>query len=118
MRLRGLSRLRKLWRRLRRSIVPQRGAIILDLLTPLLPEQREAVLQQLRLWFGVSENGRPEYRLMTVDELVAISRDGLVDIGAHTVNHPDLTAIPPEQQRWEIETSKRQLEEWLGRPVR
>jgi len=29
-----------------------------------------------------------------------------------------LTAIPPEQQRWEIETSKRQLEEWLGRPVR
>jgi len=89
-----------------------------DLLTPLLPEQREAVLQQLRLWFGVSENGRPDYRLMTVEELVAISRDGLVDIGAHTVNHPDLTAIPPEQQRWEIETSKRQLEEWLGRPVR
>ena len=89
-----------------------------DLLTPLLPEQREAVLQQLRLWFGVSENGRPDYRLMTVEELVAISRDGLVDIGAHTVNHPDLTAIPPERQRWEIETSKRHLEEWLGRPIR
>jgi len=89
-----------------------------DLLTPLSPEQREAVLQQLRLWFGVSENGRPEYRLMTVEELATISRDGLVEIGAHTVNHPDLTTIPPEQQRWEIETSKRQLEEWLGRPIR
>lgn len=89
-----------------------------DLLKPLLPEQREAVLEQLRHWFGVLENGRPDYRLMTVDELVAISRDGLIDIGAHTVNHPDLAALPSERQRWEIETSKMQLEAWLGRPVR
>jgi len=91
---------------------------ICDLLMPLSPEQREAVLEQLRLWFGASENGRPEYRLMTVEELATISRDGLIEIGAHTVNHPNLTTIPPERQRWEIETSKRQLEEWLRRPIR
>jgi hypothetical protein len=89
-----------------------------DLLKPLSPEQREAVLEQLRLWFGVSANGRPDHRLMTVEELIAISRDGLIDLGAHTVNHPDLATLPSERQRWEIEMSKRQLEAWLGRPVR
>jgi len=89
-----------------------------DLLKPLLPEQREAVLEQLRLWFSVSANGRPDHRLMTVEELITISRDGLIDIGAHTVNHPDLATLPSERQRWEIEMSKRQLEAWLGRPVR
>jgi len=55
---------------------------------------------------------------MTVEELIAISRDGLIDLGAHTVNHPDLATLPSERQRWEIEMSKRQLEAWLGRPVR
>jgi peptidoglycan/xylan/chitin deacetylase (PgdA/CDA1 family) len=87
-------------------------------LKPLSPEQREAVLEQLRLWFGVSANGRPDHRLMTVEELIAISRDGLIDLGAHTVNHPDLATLPSERQQWEIEMSKRQLEAWLGRPVR
>jgi peptidoglycan/xylan/chitin deacetylase (PgdA/CDA1 family) len=43
---------------------------------------------------------------MTVEELIAISRDGLIDLGAHTVNHPDLATLPSERQRWEIEMSK------------
>jgi len=88
-----------------------------DLMKPLPPEQREAILEQLRLWVGASRNGRPEYRFMTVEELVAIGNEGLVEIGAHTVNHPDLTMIPPERQRWEITMSKQHLEEWLGRVV-
>lgn len=89
-----------------------------DEMTSMPPEQREAILKQLRIWAGAKERGRPTHRLMTIEELVAIRRDGLVEIGAHTVNHPDLSALPPERQRWEIETSKRQLEEWLGRPIR
>lgn len=91
---------------------------ICDLLKPLQPEEREIVLEQLRYWFGVPANGRPDRRLMSVEELVAISRDGLVEIGAHTVNHPDLSALPPNRQRWEIETGKGQLEKWLGRSIR
>ena len=90
---------------------------ICDLLKPLSPEQRGTVLEQIRRWLGVSENGDPDRRFMTVEELATISRDGLIDIGAHTVNHPDLATLPPEQQRWEIETSKAQLEAWLSKPI-
>lgn len=89
-----------------------------DEMTSMPPEQREAILKQLRIWAGADERGRSTHRLMTVEELATISRDGLVEIGAHTVNHPDLSALPPERQQWEIETSKRQLEEWLGRLIR
>jgi len=89
-----------------------------DSLTPLSPGKRERVIEQLRQQLGVEEKGRDERRVMTVDELLEISRDGLVEIGAHTVNHPDLPSLPPELQWQEIMTSKRQLEGWLNRPVR
>ncbi len=37
--------------------------------------------------------------------------------GAHTVNHPILTRIPPEEARREIVDSKRMIEEMAGRPA-
>lgn len=40
-----------------------------------------------------------------------------VTIGAHTVNHPILKVMPPQQQRQEISDSRQQLESWLGSPV-
>jgi len=89
-----------------------------DWLTPMAPEVRETILAQLQEQLGGESDGRPSHRLMTVNELQTISRDGLIDIGAHTVHHPDLKSLPPERQRLEIVTSKRQLEEWLGRSVR
>ena len=39
------------------------------------------------------------------------------EIGAHTVTHPKLTQIPPEEARAEIAGSKHQLEDLLGAPV-
>lgn len=89
-----------------------------DWLQSKTPEERETIMERLREHLGADKKGRPTHRLMTVDELRTISHDGLVDIGAHTVHHPDLTALPLERQWWEIVTSKVQLEEWLGRPVR
>ncbi|MCY7351548.1 MAG: polysaccharide deacetylase family protein [Cytophagaceae bacterium] len=43
---------------------------------------------------------------------------GLVEFGAHTMTHPDLSAITPEQANEEIRQSKAQLEQALGVPVR
>jgi len=40
-----------------------------------------------------------------------------IDFGAHTVNHPILTRVPPRTAREEIAGSKRELEEILGREV-
>jgi peptidoglycan/xylan/chitin deacetylase (PgdA/CDA1 family) len=54
---------------------------------------------------------------MTVDELRLLSGSGCVTIGAHTVTHTRLSSLSPEAQREEIFSSKRELEEWLGREI-
>ena len=40
-----------------------------------------------------------------------------IDFGAHTVTHPILTRIPPEQVRIEISDSKKRIEQELDKPV-
>jgi peptidoglycan/xylan/chitin deacetylase (PgdA/CDA1 family) len=47
----------------------------------------------------------------------ALAAGGLVEVGAHTVSHARLSAIPAAVQRDEITGSKRTLEETLGRSV-
>lgn len=80
-------------------------------------EARKRLLEQLVAWTGLDANGRSNYRALTGDEVRALAQDGLVEIGAHTVSHPMLSALPLEAQRTEIAHSKRKLEEILGRPV-
>jgi peptidoglycan/xylan/chitin deacetylase (PgdA/CDA1 family) len=41
-----------------------------------------------------------------------------IEFGAHTVSHPRLTKIPLEKAREEIEESKREIEEKLGKQVK
>jgi len=55
-------------------------------------------------------DGRP----MSEDELAALAQ-GPVEIGAHTLTHPSLTALPAEEQRREIEGSRERLEQLAGR---
>ncbi|MCC7118640.1 MAG: polysaccharide deacetylase family protein [Anaerolineales bacterium] len=40
------------------------------------------------------------------------------EVGSHTMNHLDLSALDPERQRYEIVESKKVLEEKLGAPVK
>ena len=51
------------------------------------------------------------------DSLIKQLADCGVTIGAHTVNHPILKVLSEHEQHTEIEKSKLQLEDWLGRPV-
>jgi peptidoglycan/xylan/chitin deacetylase (PgdA/CDA1 family) len=55
---------------------------------------------------------------LSVEEVRALAGTELVDIGAHTVTHPALAALPAALQRDEVTQSKAHLEELLGRPVR
>lgn len=80
-------------------------------------EARRQVLEQLVAWAGLDANGRPDYRALTGDEVRVLVQDGLVEIGAHTVSHPVLSALPIEAQGAEIANSKWRLEGILGRPV-
>lgn len=59
----------------------------------------------------------PNYRTLTWDEVRALARSPLVEIGAHTVDHPILTRIGGEALRCQVGDSKKALERETGRPV-
>lgn len=83
----------------------------------LAAQDRESLLEDLRRWAGVECGIRPSHRPMTEEELLELAKDGLVEIGAHTAEHPALAALPLSAQREEIEVSKRYLENVLGKDV-
>lgn len=64
----------------------------------------------------VSWEPAPE-RLMTADELRAISENKLVEIGSHTVSHPLLPDVSKELAFSELHESKTQLEQLLNKEV-
>jgi peptidoglycan/xylan/chitin deacetylase (PgdA/CDA1 family) len=88
-----------------------------NVLQPLPTEARNRAFDELRTAAGVDPVGRPTHRALTADELIHLGRDGLFEIGAHTVTHPLLATRPDATQRAEIEQSKICLEEVLGKPV-
>jgi peptidoglycan/xylan/chitin deacetylase (PgdA/CDA1 family) len=84
----------------------------------LLPaDEREKAMRQLWAWSGVAPDDRPSCRALTADELLELTADDLIDVGAHTVTHRVLAELPIEAQRAEIQDSKACLEEILGGPV-
>lgn len=87
------------------------------LLRPATETVRQAMLVELASLTGAGPLGRPEYRPLTVEEVQALAAGGLVTVGAHTLSHPVLAALPVEQQQREIEESNRRLESALGQPV-
>lgn len=97
-----------------------RHRIFLDIWSKLLPlsqhEQRE-ILDQLAHRVNLDSVPRPAYRTLSVPEVAALARGGLVEIGAHTVTHPTLSHLPAALQREEIRQSKARIEEILERPV-
>jgi peptidoglycan/xylan/chitin deacetylase (PgdA/CDA1 family) len=59
--------------------------------------------------------GQPGY--VTRAMVRELSDSGLVEIGSHTVSHPDLTTVSPDRLQREVRLSKRHLEEWTEQPV-
>jgi len=87
------------------------------MLRPMPVRQRWDVLDQLREQVDLAAFARPSHRLMSSEDLRILDRSPLIDIGAHTVTHPVLAERSPEDQRWEMEESRRVLETILDRPV-
>jgi peptidoglycan/xylan/chitin deacetylase (PgdA/CDA1 family) len=86
-------------------------------LQPLADRQRSSVLDRFAAWAEYRSTVRPGYRAMTRDELCALAVDGLVQIGSHTVTHPNLLSLPEGMRRAEIEQGKQDLEEIVNRRV-
>jgi peptidoglycan/xylan/chitin deacetylase (PgdA/CDA1 family) len=80
-------------------------------------DRRTAVLNQLARWAGRPLEARLTHRALTSDELRRLADGSLVEIGAHTVTHPVLAALPPSEQGREVRDSRRQLASMLQRPI-
>lgn len=55
--------------------------------------------------------------LMNGEQIKVLAASGHVEIGGHTLTHPRLSKLSPEQQAHEIQENKRQLEALLGQPL-
>jgi len=60
--------------------------------------------------------GIPVLEIMSWDEVIEMACNG-IEIGAHTVNHPNLVGLTLEQAEDEILASKRDIEEHLGKSI-
>lgn len=76
-------------------------------------EQRLALVERLA---GEADYALAQDLMMSSGQVRQLAAAGM-DIGAHTVNHPILAAMPARQAADEIEAGKRCLETLLGAPV-
>jgi peptidoglycan/xylan/chitin deacetylase (PgdA/CDA1 family) len=76
---------------------------------------RGRVLRELAGLAGQGEAGRPSHRAMDEAEVRQLADSELVEVGAHTVNHPLLASLSPAEQRDEIGRSRERLTGLLGR---
>jgi peptidoglycan/xylan/chitin deacetylase (PgdA/CDA1 family) len=67
-------------------------------------------------WLGRDCPYAPSTRIVTAEELRDLASAG-VEIGAHSVTHPDLSALSYEDALQELRKSKADLETVLGQPV-
>jgi peptidoglycan/xylan/chitin deacetylase (PgdA/CDA1 family) len=107
------------WRAWDPSPGPRQAAYleIYGLLVKLTDAGREEAMGQLRAGAARAQADRRQHRCMTEDELRELAAGDLVEIGAHTLTHPVLSSLPPDQQEHEIAGSKRRLEDLTGRSV-
>lgn len=86
-------------------------------LWPMPDGVREAVLDQVERWADVGKFQGESRRSMTAEEIRVMGREGIMEIGSHTVNHPPLPAHETSVQVAQIRDSRDRLQEILGLPV-
>jgi peptidoglycan/xylan/chitin deacetylase (PgdA/CDA1 family) len=67
-------------------------------------------------WLGQPYRHNPSARILTADEVRELAAAG-VEIGAHTVSHPDLTTLSFEDARAELADSRAELSRLTGEEV-
>lgn len=100
-----------------------RGWLLTELQRVLRPAprgERDEAVAEVEAWAGarVAPPGAASARpTVTADELRRLAGGGLVEVGAHTVSHAQLSALDADAQEAEIAGGKIALESVLDRPV-
>ena len=74
-------------------------------------------MEELLAWAGLGPVSRSTHRALTQDEMILLRKGDLIEVGAHTITHSDLSRLPAAEQRYEILQSKECLEAILKSPV-
>ena len=74
-------------------------------------------MNSLANWAGPHLLTRESHRTLTNKELRDLSDEKLIDIGGHTVNHPILSKIPFEDQIYEIQEGRNELQRIIDKPI-
>ncbi len=88
-----------------------------EMLRPLNEPQRRGIVDELFERFEMAFEPRPTHRALSALEIIRLAGSDLIEVGAHTLSHPRLAALPPDQQSAEIVGSKERLETILEREV-
>ena len=67
-----------------------------------------------RAWAGRGAAPRPTHRVAGWDAVLSALADPLIELGAHSLGHPALSALPAAEQEREIVTARERLESRLG----
>lgn len=88
-----------------------------QMLRLLSEDDRRKVLEALITWSEKQLDDFTNHHVLSAEEVIELAKNGLVEIGSHTVSHPVLSALPVAKQWDEIQTSKDRLEKILGSTV-
>ncbi len=81
------------------------------------PSDEQSVMEGLERTLGIPEGPGETNAFVDWEGLRAASSEPLVEIGAHTGSHPQLSSLSRQEAGDEVATSKRSLEDALGVPV-
>jgi peptidoglycan/xylan/chitin deacetylase (PgdA/CDA1 family) len=87
------------------------------LVTQTSPAERTRVIADLLTWAGIPSTARPKRRILDEDGVRRLAADDLIDIGGHSITHPELAQLSVAEQNHELRTSKDRLQQILGREV-
>jgi peptidoglycan/xylan/chitin deacetylase (PgdA/CDA1 family) len=79
--------------------------------------ERDEVMARLAEHVGQVRSARPELRALSREKTSLLAGIDGMEVGAHTLTHPRLSALDPTRQREEVAGSRHLLEQITGRPV-
>jgi peptidoglycan/xylan/chitin deacetylase (PgdA/CDA1 family) len=91
---------------------------IVDQLSPMEAEKRRRIIHEMILGLDVNGHFEDPCKLYVTPKQLREMSDNGVEIGAHTLSHPNLRILDDSSLLNEVGESKRQLEQIVQKPVR